>query len=65
MPILPLGEQTREIEISSAIEALAASRKDASWQFPILQKELRQNIPERVKHNSSLAAFGKISPRTH
>ena len=57
MPVLPLGEQTGEIEISSAIEAQEAPRKDASWQFPISQKQPRQNIPERVKRSSSLAAF--------
>ena len=57
MPVLPLGEQTREIEIFRTIEARGASKKDASWQFPILQKEPRQNIPERVKRSSSLAAF--------
>jgi len=54
---LPLEEQTGEIEISSAIEAQEAPRKDVSWQFPISQKQPRQNIPERVKRSSSLAAF--------
>jgi len=57
MPVLPLGEQTREIEIFRTIEAWGASKKNASWQFPILQKAPRQNIPERVKRSSSLAAF--------
>jgi hypothetical protein len=57
MPVvLPLGEQGRKIEIFRTIEAWGASRKAASWQFPILQKESRQNIPERVKHSPSLAA---------
>jgi hypothetical protein len=64
MPILPLGEQTEEIEISGAIEARVASRKDASWQFPILQKAPRQNIAEGVKRNSSPVASGKNFPRT-
>jgi hypothetical protein len=57
MPVLPLGEQTGEIEISSAIEAQEAPKKDASWQFPILQKLSRQNIPERVKRNLGPGAF--------
>jgi hypothetical protein len=57
MPVHPLGEQTREIEISRTIEARGASKKEASWQFPISQKASHQNIPERVKRSSSLAAF--------
>jgi hypothetical protein len=64
MPVLPLGEQTRKIEIFCTIQAWGASKKHASWQFPILQKVSRQNIPERVKRSLSLAAFGKIFPRT-
>jgi len=56
VPVLPLGEQGRKIEIFRTIEAWGASRKAASWQFPILQKEPRQNIPERVKRSPSLAA---------
>jgi hypothetical protein len=63
MPVLPLGEQTGEIKISSTIRARGASKKDASWQFPIRQKTPRQNIPERVKRNRGPVAFEKIFPR--
>jgi len=52
----------REIEISSAIEGRAASRKDAPWQFPLLQRRTCQNIPDCVKRNSTLVAFGKSLP---
>ncbi len=45
------------IEILRAIEARGASKKDASWQFPISQKVSRQNIPERVKRNPGPVAF--------
>ena len=52
------------IEIFRTIKTGVGSKKDASWQFPILQKAPRQNIPECVKHNSSLVAFGTFSQRT-
>ena len=52
-----LGEQALEIETFRTIEAWEASKKDASWQFPISQKEHRQNTPERVKRSPNLAAF--------
>ena len=39
------------------IKAWVASKKDASWQFPKLQKVSHQNIPERVMRSLSPAAF--------
>jgi hypothetical protein len=57
LSVLPPEEQVWEIEISRAIMARGASKKDAFWQFPILQKVSRQNIPERVKRNPGPAAF--------
>jgi len=60
IPVHPLGEQTREIEISRTIEARGTSKKEASLQFPILQKAFHQSIPERAKRSSSLAQLPQL-----
>jgi hypothetical protein len=44
--------------------AWGVPRKEASWQFPIVQKPPRQNIGEPVKRNSNPVVFGKNFPRT-